>query len=73
MKTSNQRKTEFLTELRELMKKHGAEIIIEGRSRGFYNEPYLGLTMDSIVTRNEVVADYVSEDIGTRLDKDSPL
>ncbi len=72
MKSANQRKTEFLTELRELLNKHGAEICVEEHSRGFYSTPYLELSMGSIYDheKDEYIADFVCEDIGTRLDKD---
>lgn len=69
----NQVKSEFLTELKQLLYKYGAEIeVLE--QEGFYGLPYMNLTIPAIYSKSgDAVRDFVCESIGSHLNGDSKI
>lgn len=63
MKSSAEREAEFMADLRELLRRHGAEINVEDRSRGYYSEGIACVEMDSIWNGDECFAECAAFDL----------
>ena len=73
MKTAQQVKDSFLTELKQLLAKYNAELQIQDKGRN-YPEPYIDLSIPSVYGGEkgyDCLQEYVDADLGTWLHKDS--